>query len=114
MHLLAQKITIGGVDIVGPLKIEDPLNPGVILDDPSLSIVINRVLIFVTPFAGVLLFFVILWGGYDILLSQGNPEKLKTGSAKIKAGLAGFLILVLAYFISGVVGYIFGLGGGIL
>ncbi|MCA9371992.1 hypothetical protein KC726_03780 [Candidatus Woesebacteria bacterium] len=114
MNLLAQRINIGGVVIEGPLKWEfDPAHPG--LDQPqTIGDVINRALLFAIPFAGVILFFVIIAGGYDILTSAGNPEALKKGQGKITTGFIGFGILALSYTAAQVVGYVFGLGGGIL
>ena len=78
------------------------------------SDVINILLTFIVPFAGVALLLVIIYGGYEILMSQGVSEKLDAGKHKITSGIVGFVLLVLSYFIAKLLGYIFGVGEGIL
>lgn len=80
----------------------------------NLSDVINLSLTFIIPFAGVALLLVIIYGGYEILMSQGVAEKLEGGKHKITSGIVGFVLLVLSYFIAKLLGYIFGVGEGIL
>lgn len=104
-HLLAQSFKINGVNISGPLS------PGL----TDLSSVINRVVTsFLIPIAAVLLFVIFLWGGYDFVISQGSPEKIKSGRAKITAGIIGFVLLIAAYVIVKLLAFIFGLGTGII
>lgn len=69
---------------------------------------------FLYPFAGVILLFVLMWGGYDFLMSRGDPEKMKSGQAKIGGGVIGFALLMLSYFIAQVLGFIFGVGEGLI
>lgn len=107
-NLLAQGITINGQHIEGPLKGfgGQPIE--------KLSDVINILVVFLYPLAGILLFIFLVWGGYDFLLSGGDPEKVKSGKAKITSALIGFILLVLSFFIVRLFSYIFGLGSGIL
>lgn len=100
MRLIAQSVTINGQTIKGPL--DSGIN--------TLGDVINRVLLVVVPLGGIVLFLVLIWGGYDFLLSGGNPEKVKRGKAKITTALVGFFLLVFAYLIVKVISQIFGLG----
>ncbi len=76
--------------------------------------IINKVVPFVISLAGIILFFVLMWGGYDYVTSQGTPEKLKTANAKITAAVIGFVLLVLSYFLTRIVAFIFGVGQGII
>ncbi len=99
--LLAQSVKINGSTITGPLA------TGV---NWSLGEVINRILLVIIPLAGVILFLVLVWGGYDFLLSGGNPEKIKRGKARITTAFIGFLILILAFLIAKIVSQVFGLG----
>lgn len=100
-HLLAQKIIISTVE--GEQAIEGPLK-GI----DSITSVINVVLPFIYGLAGLLLFLYLAWGGYDFLLSQGSPEKVKSGQAKITAAIVGFILLVLSYLIVKVVSQVLG------
>lgn len=107
--ILSQVIEIGGKRIEGPLII-----PGVSAEEIKLSHIISRILQFVFPFAGIILLFVLIWGGYDYIFSQGNQEKLKSANAKITAGLIGFGLLIFSYFLVRLISFIFGLQGGII
>ena len=102
--LLAQSMTIDGKTITGPLNSEIT----------NLGSLVNRLMTFLLPLAAIVLLFVLIWGGYDLMMSQGTPEKLKGAKAKITAGLIGFFLLVAAYFITRLVSAIFGLGTGII
>lgn len=98
----AQEIKINGTAIRGPLvKIN------------TLADVISSVMSFVLPMAGILLFFYLVWGGFDFMLSDGEPEKIQAGKDKIKAALIGFFILILSLLIIRIFSYVFKLGGGI-
>lgn len=100
--VFAQEISINGTKIRGPLyKIH------------TLADVITAVISFVLPMAGILLFFYLVWGGFDFMLSDGEPEKIEAGKAKIRAALIGFFILIMSLLIVRLVSYIFKLGGGL-
>ena len=103
MRVLAQSVSINGQKITGPL--DSGIN--------SLGDIINRLLLVLVPLGAIILFLVLIWGGYDFLLSGGNPERVKKGRAKITSALIGFILLVSAYLITKIVSQIFGLGTGI-
>ncbi|MEK7070627.1 MAG: hypothetical protein AAB966_02365 [Patescibacteria group bacterium] len=102
MKYLAQTIKINGQSIQGPLDGID-----------TISDIINNVLPFIISIAAIILFFVLVWGGYDYILSQGRPEKVKAGKAKITTGLIGFGLLILSFLMVRVIAVVFGLGGGL-
>lgn len=100
--VFAQEIHVVGTKIRGPLvKIN------------NLADVITVTLSFILPFAGILLFFYFVWGGFDFMLSNGEPEKIQAGKDKIRAALIGFFILIMSLLIVRLVSYIFKLGGGL-
>ncbi|MEN9327486.1 MAG: hypothetical protein RI947_294 [Candidatus Parcubacteria bacterium] len=102
--LLAQSLQISGQPIQGPL--DSSLN--------NLGAVINRVVgSLLIPVAAVILFLIFIWGGYDFMMSGGDPARIKSARAKITAGIIGFILLIAAYVIVRLISYIFGLGGGI-
>lgn len=100
-NVFAQEINMGNVAIKGPL-----------VGYNTIGDVVNNVVPFVMSIAGIILFFILMWGGYDYLMSQGAPEKVKSANAKITAGVIGFVLLVLSFLITRVITYIFGVGGG--
>jgi len=108
-NLLAQSVQINGQSIEGPLQI-----PGVSSDKITLGHIISRILQFILPLAGVVLLFVLIWGGFDYMMSQGAPEKIKNAQAKITTGLIGFGLLIVSYLIVKVISLIFGLQSGII
>lgn len=101
--LLAQIANIGGTEIRGPL-----------VGITTLADVVNKIVPFIMSFAGIILFLILIWGGSDVMMSQGTPEKMKSGRAKITAGIVGFFLLILSYFITKLISTIFGFGQGIL
>lgn len=103
MKLLAQSLNIGSQTIQGPL------------DESVSSIggIITKALGFIMPMAGIILLFVLISGGYDFMMSQGNPEKIKAGQAKITSGIIGFVLLIISFLATRLIAYVFGLGGGI-
>ena len=102
-HFLAQSLQISGT------QIEGPLDPSI----DSLGAIISKGLGFIMPMAGIVLLFVLISGGYDYMMSQGNPDKIKAGQAKITSGIIGFILLILSFLITRIIALIFGLGDGI-
>ncbi len=101
--LIAQSLNINGQQIKGPL-------------DPKINTVgdvINRLLEVLVPIAGIILLFVLIWGGYEFMMSQGNPEKIKGAQAKITTGIIGFILLVISFFLVRLIAKIFGLDTGL-
>lgn len=102
-EVYAQNMNISGMPIKGPL-----------VGYTNIADIINNVVPFIMTLAGIILFFVLMMGGFDYVTSQGQPEKLKSANAKISAGVIGFVLLVLSFLITRVLSYIFGIGQGIV
>lgn len=102
-RLLVQDITINGQTIKGP-----------IIGFDTLGELVNKIIQFLIPLSAVILLLVLIWGGYEFLMSRGEPGKIKSAQAKITSGIIGFVIIILAYFITKLLAFIFGLGDGIL
>lgn len=107
-YLLSQSVNFGGQAIKGPLQDAS----GNSID--NLGQLVSRVLQFMLPLAGIILLIVLIWGGFDFMMSQGNPEKLKGAQAKITTGLIGFALLIFSYLIVRLLAYIFNLQVGII
>lgn len=102
---LAQQLNIGNTDSTSSATINGPLAFTTI---PEL---VNRLNIFLIPLASVILFLVLIWGGYDFMMSGGQEDKISAGKAKITTAIIGFVLLVLSYFMARLLGTIFGVGG---
>ena len=104
MDVYAQTLKIeGGETITGPLVGIDSLG-GLI------STVVNK---FLMPTASFILLGVIIWAGYDFLISRGDPSKLKSAKSKLTYGIIGFVLIGLSYFIVNILSYMTGLGRGL-
>jgi hypothetical protein len=67
--------------------------------DEDLATIVNTVFPVIMVIAGLVLFAMIVSGGFTIFLSSGEPEKMKQGQSKITNGLIGLLIIFAAYWI---------------
>lgn len=104
--LLAQSLQIG--DGTGKFELSGPLE-----NINTLGDLVNKLQIIIMPLAGLILLGVFISGGYDLLTSQGG-EKMKSGKAKLTAGLVGFVIMALAYLFTKILAQLFNLRSGIL
>lgn len=75
----------------------------------TLGFIINIIMGYVYPFAGIGIFLVLVAAGYDYILSWGDSEKLTSAWSKITYAIIGFVILISIYAITRIVGAIFGL-----
>lgn len=53
---------------------------------------------------GGVAFFLIVYAGFMIMTSQGNPERLKAGQELLTSAISGVVLLVLCVFILNVIG----------
>jgi hypothetical protein len=86
---------------LGNPKITGPLNtPGA---------VISRFLTFFAfPIAGLILFIMLVWGGFEILSGAASKKSMDAGKQRIQSALLGFLLLFLSYWIVQLIEYVFG------
>jgi len=61
------------------------------------------------PLAGLLMLAMIIYGGYHLMISAGNPEGIREGKSKILMGIVGFLLVFLSWFVVRVIETIFGI-----
>lgn len=86
--------------------------PGKInLADPDLTLgrIISVLLPYIFAVAGLTLFGFLIFGGFQLLTSGGNPETVKKAQGKITSALVGFLIIFLAYWLTQILEVIFGI-----
>src|SRR3989344_7990805 len=65
----------------------------------SLGDVINEFVKYAFPAAGLLVLLYFLYGGYEVMLSGGNPKTLEAGKSKITNAIIGFVIIFISYWI---------------
>ncbi|MEI7653311.1 MAG: hypothetical protein WCJ70_03475 [bacterium] len=120
-------VIVGGIvrcaqQICGPLPsltptadcVADPLTTKCIeASQYSLGTIINIIMGYVYPFAGIAIFLVLVAAGYDYILSWGDSEKITSAWSKITYAVIGFIILISIYAITQIVGAVFGLTLGL-
>lgn len=57
---------------------------------------IYNIIIFISALAA---FAMIVYGGFEYLISAGNPQKMKSGMSKIQSAIIGILIVLIAHLI---------------
>lgn len=60
---------------------------------------VNNILPNVYIAGGVIIFFMILFGGFTIIANAGNADKIKDGSKTITSAIIGLLVLFGSYWI---------------
>lgn len=69
---------------------------------------VNVILNYAVGIGGGLALVLIIWGGFRIITSNGNPEEVKKGKETITYAIVGLILILFAVVIMNVV------GGGIL
>lgn len=70
--------------------------------------IISRFLEFVFPIAGLILFSMISWGGFEIITGAGDSSKVTAGKQRVTAAVAGFLLLFASYWMVQIMEVVFG------
>lgn len=70
--------------------------------------ILTQVLIFAFPLGGLILFIMLVWGGFEILLGGANKKYVDSGKQRITAAFVGFFLLFSSYWITQIVEVIFG------
>lgn len=65
----------------------------------STSDLINNVLPNIYVAAGLIIFFMIVFGGFTIIANAGNADKIKDGTKTITSAIMGLLVLFASYWI---------------
>lgn len=93
-------LTLGGYDVSDDTTKIDPTGFKITdLTKLQPSDIINALIPTLFVIAGLVLFGMLIGGGFTIFLSTGNPEKIKQGTGMITNALVGFLIMFAAYWI---------------
>ncbi|HLD03842.1 MAG TPA: hypothetical protein VJC17_03665 [Candidatus Dojkabacteria bacterium] len=88
----------------GAVTIENPISEA-FKDIPT---AINTLSSYIRPLAIFAFLGVTIYGGFTKLTAAGDAEKEKKAMEILKAGIIGFIIVVLAPFIVGIIGAILG------
>jgi hypothetical protein len=103
---IGEEVTSEDLDALNPLKqyssnAEELSTPGGILS--------RFLTIYAFPIAGLILFVMLLWGGFEMLLGAADKKSIDAGKQRITAALIGFLILFTSYWIARLLEMMFGI-----
>ena len=70
--------------------------------------IVNSLVQYLFVIAGLILLFLLIFGGFELMTSAGDPEKIKKAQAKITSAIVGFLIIFLSYWIAQALGIMLG------
>ncbi|MFH0749903.1 MAG: pilin [Candidatus Gottesmanbacteria bacterium] len=99
-HLLAQKLTLPGTpNLVGPLGDKNV----------TIGTILSNIYKFALPIAGIVLLIMIISAGFTLLTSAGDAKKMEKGKQTLTYGVVGFVIIFLAYWITQLLGIVFGI-----
>lgn len=71
--------------------------------------IIEQAIIYLFIIAGIALLFYLIYGGFKLMTSGGDPAAMKEARAIITNAVVGFVIIFVAYWIIQAVGLIFGI-----
>lgn len=81
----------------------DPLIIGQSADADALSTpagIINKALSFAFPLAGMILFVMIVVGGFQMVVGGGEQKSLEAGRQRVTMAIIGFILLFSSYWIA--------------
>jgi uncharacterized membrane protein len=59
--------------------------------------------------AGIILFFLFIFGGFSIITASGDPEKAKQGQQALTSAIIGFVLVFASYWIIQIIEVLTGL-----
>ncbi len=69
---------------------------------------ITEALKFAFPAAGIILFVMILWGGFEMIAGATSAKGKDAGRQRITAAVIGFMLLFVSYWLMRLLGFVFG------
>jgi len=88
-------------------KIALTLPGGEVINNPKdfnpkftdLGSIITQLLPYILVLAGLILFILLIIGGFGLLTSGGSPDKVKSAQGKITSAVIGFVIIFISYWL---------------
>ena len=78
-------------------------------EDTTIGDIVNVAVPFIFVFAGLLLLLYLIYGGYTLMTSGGDPKKTGAAREKITYALIGFILVFAAFWITQIMARILGL-----
>lgn len=81
------------------------------LSNITLGGIINSILPYVFAASAIALLIYLVLGGFQVMMAKSDPKAMQAAQAKITNALIGFVIVIVAYTLTQLVGSLLGLQG---
>lgn len=98
-------VTNEQLDAFNPLKISGSAQAEALSTPGG---IISRLLLFAFPIAGIILFVMFFWGGFEILAGAASKKSIDAGRQRITAAVIGFVLLFVSYWLIRLIEMVFG------
>jgi len=71
--------------------------------------IINKILPYIFYGSGIALLIYLVFGGFQLMLSQGDPKAIEGAKNKITGAVIGFVIIFVAYWLVLLIGRLLGI-----
>jgi hypothetical protein len=88
---------------------------GYLINDPlsgkfsDLGDIISSLIPYIFGLAGLALLLILIWGGFEMMTSAGDPKKMESAKGRLTGAVVGFIIIFAAYWLVQILEVIFGL-----
>lgn len=82
---------------------------GLKIDFTDIGSIVNILLPYIFYGSGIALLIYLVFGGFQLMLSQGDPKAIEGAKNKITGAVIGFVIIFVAYWLVLLVGKLLGI-----
>lgn len=75
----------------------------------TLGDIVTSTVPFLFIIAGLILLLYLIWGGFSLMLSRGDPKAVEAAKGRITNAIIGFVIIFIAYWLVQLLGQVFGI-----
>lgn len=75
----------------------------------NIGSIVSSFINYLFPLAGILLLLYLIFGGFSLMTSGGDPKAVQGAKSKITNALIGFIIVFAAYWIVQILGTVLGI-----
>ncbi|PIS09232.1 hypothetical protein COT75_02600 [Candidatus Beckwithbacteria bacterium CG10_big_fil_rev_8_21_14_0_10_34_10] len=93
------------LELPGNISVEDQLDSKF----TTPASIISELLKYIFPFAGLVLFFMLIAGGFQLLTAAGNEESIKKGQQRILYAVIGFMVIFISFWLIQILEVILGI-----
>ncbi|HKY74116.1 MAG TPA: hypothetical protein VJ246_02270, partial [Patescibacteria group bacterium] len=75
----------------------------------NIGVIISALLPYLYVFGGLILFVMLIWGGFEMMAGAAEAKSQEAGKQRITAAVIGFVILFASYWIAQLLQILFGI-----